>query len=71
MDQTFKLDFIQGHLYSSACNSLLVALKSVKKDIKGECIKRESNDDVLKVLDQLQYAYKINVNSLYGVLSFK
>jgi DNA polymerase elongation subunit (family B) len=46
------------------------ARKGVKAKLRREEEKPDGDPSMVKVYDQIQYAYKINANSLYGIMSF-
>ena len=67
----FQARFFPGRsICAEACKSLIAARKEFKQLLKAEESKANPDPYAMKVYDQVQYAYKINANSLYGILSF-
>lgn len=67
----FQARFFPGRrICAEACKSLISTRKRFKQKLKEQ--QREGNGatNQAKVYDQIQYAYKINANSLYGIMSF-
>lgn len=67
----FQARFFPGRrICAEACRSLISTRKRFKQKLKEQ--QREGNGatNQAKVYDQIQYAYKINANSLYGIMSF-